>query len=78
MTITENQDLRQEMAHCIELFEEAIKYVREGDFKGAGVLWENGRKLAFELKAKITTQESKRRFDEIQRVSKDNVMKQLS
>lgn len=68
MTITENQDLRQEMANCIELFEEAMKYVREGDFKGAGVLWDNGRKLAFELKAKITMQESKRRFDEIQQV----------
>ncbi|MCL7726134.1 MULTISPECIES: hypothetical protein [Pasteurellaceae] len=68
MTTTENQDLRQEMANCIELFEEAIKYVREGDFKGAGVLWDNGRKLAFELKAKIATQESKQRFDEIQKV----------
>lgn len=68
MTTTENLDLRQEMADCIELFEEAIKYVREGDFKGACVLWDNGRKLAFELKAKIATQESKQRFDEIQKV----------
>ncbi|MDG4952247.1 hypothetical protein [Actinobacillus equuli] len=68
MTIKENLDLRQDMANCIEMFEEAIKFVREGDFKGAVVLWENGRKQAFEIKAKIVKQESKQRFLEIQKV----------
>lgn len=69
MTITENQDLRQEMANCIELFEEAMKYVREGDFKGAGILWDNGRIQAFELKRKIGNAASEKRLAEIQQVA---------
>lgn len=46
MTETENQDLRREMADIIESLEEAMRHVREGDFKSASILWSNGKKQA--------------------------------